>query len=292
MPRDSHVPNATDSKTRKTKYELNKHRRLSRDINSRIFQSAGKLYLVSHAPVLAALEEPCANLKLESFVNGDQTVAKIAFAGASDSQLTFGRVSRGQSSLEQWRSYLAHNSRNKSLNQERIEVGVLRERDRRIYRLLARSQAAFSLVLSPTQQDEFDHLAGSKCRYSVERNTWAGCLLVFRAALADDFSALLSNTVFYEEEKLVRIENADRLAQRDPSPERRAWCIVLRDPYQRGFSNLDQMDPGKALSLGKRERQPCRETATVRQKPARNSWPYLRFCRPLFPDYDGCLGDL
>ncbi len=58
-------------KPEKLRYELNKHRRLSRAINSRIFQSAGKLYLVSHAPVLSALEEPLASLKLESFVNGD-----------------------------------------------------------------------------------------------------------------------------------------------------------------------------------------------------------------------------
>ena len=147
------------------KHRLNHHRNLARTLDARIFQLRGKLYLVTRVPDLTVLLKKFKKLSGESIVSDPDLLAEIAFAGASDGELTVNILSSISHSIEAWQKSLdkrplGKSSTGKSSIKERNEVARLRSRAAACFAILKRRSNAYAsgFILTPEQHAAFSRL--------------------------------------------------------------------------------------------------------------------------------------
>ena len=113
---------------KRQKHKLNHHRNLARTVGARIFVFHGKLFPISRLPSIGVLLKRMLELSKDSFSAEPELIAKIAWAGASDGQLTRELLIKVNKSINSWQAYLDAAPRSKDLTSQRREVQQLRDR--------------------------------------------------------------------------------------------------------------------------------------------------------------------
>ena len=147
---------------KRQKHKLKHHRNLARTVGARIFVFQGKLFPISRLPSIDAMLKPMLMLSKDSFTAEPDLISKIAWAGASDGQLTQELLIKVSKSINAWQAHLDAGQRSKDLTSQRREVQQLRDRADACFDILNRRRGTevtttlHGLLLTKVQQERLD----------------------------------------------------------------------------------------------------------------------------------------
>ncbi len=144
-----------DSQTRKQK----KHRRIANSIDGRIFQSNGRLYLISRAPTFNSIVDLLAKLSPVRFADDDKTLDEIAFSSGTDGQLTESVLGKITQSIASCKIQVL-SPRRPSKTALR-EINRLEARAKYCWRVARRNEFRTRFILSPKQETEFEQICSN-----------------------------------------------------------------------------------------------------------------------------------